>query len=299
MDQDQRSQSQNPRDLRSANRPGRTRSPYIDDDVTGKELDRATQRELNSLDETNRGWVSRHLVMAGRLLDVDPPLAFEHALAASRRGGRLGCVREAVGLTAYAAGEYADALREFRTYRRITGENSHLPEMVDSERALGRRTKALEMAHEVDASTLDREVRVELAMVLSGIHEDLGDHASAVAALEIPELDRTRGFSYSPRLFRAYADALDTAGRSKEAGSWRRQALVAERALGLGDFSDPEIMDLGAEEEREQRRPRARDVVPPGSDVTAGASSQHPDEQTHGEQAGGQADGQSPRRQED
>ncbi|MGD6980766.1 MULTISPECIES: hypothetical protein [Citricoccus] len=210
--------------------------------------------------------MAKHLVMAGRLLEIDPQLSFEHALAASRRGGRLGCVREAVGLTAYAAGQYAEALREFRTYRRITGDHTHLPEMVDSERALGRHSKALELAGEVDLGTLDRAVRVELVMVLSGIHRDLGDVDSALKVLQVPELDRNRGFSFSPRLFRAYADALEEAGRGGEAKDWRHQARVAERALGIGEFSDPEIVDFGVEEDvRPERRPRARDLVPPGS----------------------------------
>jgi hypothetical protein len=204
--------------------------------------------------------------MAGRLLEIDPQLSFEHALAASRRGGRLGCVREAVGLTAYGAGQYAEALREFRTYRRITGDNTHLPEMVDSERALGRHSKALELAGEVDLGTLDRATRVELVMVLSGIHRDLGDIDSALKVLHVPELDRNRGFSFSPRLFRAYADALEGAGRGAQAKDWRNQARVAERALGIGEFADPEIVDFGVEEDvRPERRPRARDLVPPGT----------------------------------
>lgn len=262
---DDRPAVHNPSDLRSANRPDRAKSPEIDDDITGKELDRATSRELDTLDERNRPWVARHLVMAGRLLDLDPQLAFEHALAASRRGGRLGCVREAVGLTAYGAGEYSEALREFRTYRRITGDNTHLPEMVDSERALGRHDKALELAADVDHSTLDKAIRVELVMVLSGIHRDLGDLEAALSVLQIPELDRNRGFAFSPRLFRAYADALSEAGRPEDAKTWQRQALVAERALGTGDFAEPEIVDFGLDDEVEERRPRARDLVPPRS----------------------------------
>lgn len=262
---DDRPAVHNPSDLRSANRPDRAKSPEIDEDVTGKELDRATSRELDTLDERNRPWVARHLVMAGRLLDLDPQLAFEHALAASRRGGRLGCVREAVGLTAYGAGEYAEALREFRTYRRITGDNTHVPEMVDSERALGRHDKALELAAEVDQPALDKATRVELVMVLSGIHRDLGDLDTALSVLQIPELDRNRGFSFSPRLFRAYADALSEVGRDQEAKTWQRQASVAERALGIGYFEEPEIVDFGLDDEPEERRPRARDLVPPQS----------------------------------
>ena len=259
-----RERTHNPSDLRSANRPDRAKSPEIHEDVTGKELHRGTTRELESLDERNRPWVARHLVMAGRLLDIDPELAFEHALAASRRGGRLGCVREAVGITAYAAGEYAEALREFRTYRRITGDNTHLPLMVDSERALGRHQKALELAAEVDPSSLEKPIWVELAMVISGIHQDLGHPEKAVAALEIPELNPRRGFSYSPRLFHAYADALEAAGRDDEAKLWNRRAAVAEEALGVGAFEEPEIIDFGLDDEAETRRPRAKDVVPPG-----------------------------------
>lgn len=262
---ERRGAAHNPGDLRSSNRPDRAKSPEIDEDVTGKELDRATSRELDTLDERNRPWVARHLVMAGRLLDIDPQLAFEHALAASRRGGRLGCVREAVGLTAYGAGQYAEALREFRTYRRITGDNTHLPEMVDSERALGRHDKALELAGDVDHASLEKAIRAELAMVLSGIHRDLGDIDTALAVLQIPDLDRRRGFSFSPRLFRAYADVLTEAGRAEEAKAWRRQASVAERALGIGAFEDPEIIDFGLDDDGSEGRPRARDLVPPGA----------------------------------
>ena len=55
----------NARDLRSANRPDRERSPQIDEDVTGKELDRATQHQIKTLEGTSAEWVARHLVMAG------------------------------------------------------------------------------------------------------------------------------------------------------------------------------------------------------------------------------------------
>jgi tetratricopeptide (TPR) repeat protein len=153
-------------------------------------------------------------------------------------------VREAVGLTAYAAGHYGEALREFRTFRRISGSNEHLPIMADCERGLGRPDRALELTRSEDAATLDTAGKVELAIVASGARSDLQQYDAAVAALEIPQLDRNRAFSYSPRLFRAYADALDAANRNEEAQQWRRQAMVAENALGVGDFAEPEIVDL-------------------------------------------------------
>ncbi|WP_212746905.1 hypothetical protein [Sinomonas gamaensis] len=189
--------------------------------------------------------------MAGRLIDINPELAFEHALAASRRGGRIGAVREAVGMTAYAAGHYDDALREFRTFRRITGSSIHLPHMADCERGLGRPEKALELARSEERDMLDTASKVELAIVASGARADMGDFAGAVEELEIPQLDLNRAFSFSPRLFEAYADALSAAGRADEAAKWYRQIGVAESALGVGEFSEPDILDLGEDEEDE------------------------------------------------
>jgi len=248
----------NARDLRSANRPDRERSPQIDEDVTGQELDRATKHEIKTLEPKSAEWVARHLVMAGRLIDDEPELAFQHALAASRRGGRLSAVREAVGLTAYAAGHYGEALREFRTYRRISGSNVHLPVMADCERGLGRPDRALDVARSEEANDLDAPGKVELAIVAAGARTDLGQLDAAVAELEIAQLDINRAFSYSPRLFRAYADALAAVGRTEEAAKWQRQAVVAENALGLGADEEPDIIDLGWDEEEEAREEEAR-----------------------------------------
>ncbi|MFF2244060.1 hypothetical protein ACFVTM_07740 [Arthrobacter sp. NPDC058130] len=221
--------------------------------------------------------MARHLVMAGRLLDEEPELAFQHALAASRRGGRLASVREAVGLTAYAAGHYGEALREFRTYRRISGSNMHLPVMADCERGLGRPDRALDMARSEEAKDLDAPGKVELAIVAAGARTDLGQFDAAVSELEIPLLDINRAFSYSPRLFRAYADALTAAGREADADKWQRQAVVAENALGLGADEDPDIIDLGWDEEEEareesrQRRLREQENADTHAGTEAGA----------------------------
>ena len=260
----------NARDLRSANRPDRERSPQIDDDVTGKELDRATQHQIKTLEDNSAEWVARHLVMAGRLIDDEPELAFQHALAASRRGGRLAAVREAVGLTAYAAGHYGEALREFRTYRRISGSNMHLPVMADCERGLGRPDRALEMARSEEAKDLDAPGKAELAIVAAGARTDLGQLDAAVSELEIVQLDINRAFSYSPRLFRAYAEALAAVGRTAEAEKWQRQAVVAENALGLDVSEDPDIIDLGWDEEEEAREEAAAAPAPRRAELPSG-----------------------------
>jgi hypothetical protein len=217
--------------------------------VTGEELDKTVQRELQYLDERNRPWVAKHLVMAARYIDVDPALALSHAQAASRRGGRVGLVREAVGLTAYAAGDFHEALRELRTFRRISGVDDHLAVMADCERALGRPEKAMETVTSPEAEALTGAAAVEVAIVKAGLFLDAEDADAAVKALEIKGLDRNRAFSFSPRLFEAYADALEAAGRDEESADWRSRIAVAERALGLDLGEEPEIVDLGASDE--------------------------------------------------
>ncbi|MDO5494051.1 MAG: hypothetical protein Q4F53_10650 [Nesterenkonia sp.] len=226
--------------------------------MTGKELDKQAASQLGTLNDSNRTWVAKHLVMAGRLVDIDPQLALEHALAASRRGGRLGVVREAVGLTAYAAGDYAEALRELRTYRRITGDQTHLPVQADCERGLGKPQKALELSEAPEAQELTGAARAEMAMVLAGAHSDLDDLEGALSALEIPELDIDRAFSFSPRLFAAYADVLEALGHPDRAEAWRARIPVAEKALGVGTFAEPEIMDF---DDEPADLPKVKDVL--------------------------------------
>ncbi len=125
------------------------------------------------------------MVMAASLIGEDPATAHQHALAASRRGGRIGVVRETLAITAYATGDYALALRELRTYRRITGRDDQLPMMVDSERGLGRADRALELGRSVPRDSLPVPVQVELAIAMSGARLDLGQVDRALAELEI------------------------------------------------------------------------------------------------------------------
>ncbi len=92
--------------------------------------------------------------MAAQLLDEDPELAYAHAQAAQRRAGRVGLVREALGIAAYQVGHYEEALRELRTARRLTGSSEHLAVMADCERGLGRPERALDLAASDEAKTL-------------------------------------------------------------------------------------------------------------------------------------------------
>lgn len=205
--------------------------PSIPDDVQPSDLPKDVRVELRTLTPENQEFVARHLVMAARLIDDDAALAHEHAISAARRGGRIGVVRETLGITAYAVGDFALALRELRTYRRITGRDDQLPLMVDSERGLGRPEKALELGRSVPRGTLPVPVQVELAIAMSGARLDLGQLEEALAELEIPQLDPDTAYSFSPGLFDAYATVLEDLGRADEAALWYRRADVAAAAL--------------------------------------------------------------------
>jgi hypothetical protein len=113
-------------------------------------LDPDVRRELRSLTRETADLVARHLVMTGRLLDDDPEQAVAHGRAARAMAGRIGVVREAAGLAAYAAGEWTEALADLRAARRITGQAGHLAVLADCERALGRPERALALADDPD-----------------------------------------------------------------------------------------------------------------------------------------------------
>jgi hypothetical protein len=232
-------------------RPVRARhdDPELPDDVSDKDLDRIARNELKTLTKDNAEWVAKHLAMAARLIESDPQQAHAHVVSAARRAGRIAVVRESLAITAYAVGDFALALRELRTYRRISGSNDQLALMVDSERGVGRPDRALELGRSVDRSTLPPTVQVSLAIAMSGARLDLGEPEAALTELEIPQLDPKTAFSYSPELFSAYADVLEELGRTDEAETWHERAARADAALGNTEDDEETIEIQEIEEE--------------------------------------------------
>lgn len=225
--------------------------PAVDADALPGELDRAAWRELKALTKENAEWVAGHLVMASRVIDDDPARAHQHALAAARRAGRIPVVRETVGITAYLTGDFALALRELRTYRRLSGSNDQLPLMVDCERGLGRPDRALELAADVPRASLPVPVQVELAIARSGARLDMGKPELALAELEISQLTPDTAYSFSPALFDSYAVVLSELGRDDEAALWGERANRAAQALAdaAGEGDDESIVVVEMDEE--------------------------------------------------
>ena len=202
--------------------------PRIPEGVTGKELDRAVHHQLRTLSKENAEGVAQHLVMVAAQLEADDlDAALAHAETAVRRAGRVPAAREALGMVAYRRGDFARALTEFRTVRRLSGSSHLLPLMVDCERGLGRHGRALDLAATPEAATLSEEDRIELAIVVSGVRRDLGQDEAALLALQVPAL-RGNPRSGAHRLHYAYADTLLGLGREEEARTWFLKAAEGD-----------------------------------------------------------------------
>lgn len=234
-----------------AARPGpRLPDPAIADDVTGGELDREVKRQLRTLSKDNADGVARHLVMVARLLDEDVEAAEAHAAVAVRRAGRVPAVREAQGLVYYRRGEWAKALGEFRTARRLSGSPHLLPYLVDIERALGRHDRALDLATSPEAALLGPEERVELAIVVSGVRRDLGQVDAAAVELRAVIAATSAGAPWAARLYYAYGETLLAGGDTDQARHWFAAAADADEdgrtdaAERLAELDGVEFTDL-------------------------------------------------------
>ena len=213
-----------------------------------RELPRGVRAELRSLSQEMAEVVGAHLLKAGELIDSDPKLAYAHAEAARRRAARLSVTREATGEAAYAAGEYAVALHEFRALRRMNGGTDYLAAMADCERALGHPDKALRLVREGLDAQPEFGQRVELRLVQAGARLDLGQSDEALRLLK-GEIEASAG--RGTRLARArlrygYADALEATGDLEAAERW---------------FGAASALDTGGDTDADERVARLQGVV--------------------------------------
>lgn len=175
--------------------------------------------DLRSFPKVVADRVASHLVAAGLLVDDDPAKALAHARFAAAAAPRIAAVREAVGITAYHAGEFAMSLAELRAARRIDGSARHLAVMADAERGLGRPERALAYLSDPAVGDLDDAGRIELLIVASGARRDLGE-ADAAALLLRAEAAADKIGDWTPRLWYAYAEALLAIGDREGAIRW-------------------------------------------------------------------------------
>jgi tetratricopeptide (TPR) repeat protein len=200
--------------------------------------------------------VAGHLVAAGTLIEEDPAAALAHARAARDRASRVAAVREAVGVAAYHAEDYAEAARELRAYRRMSGDASYRAVLADCERALGRPEVALRLVAEALTDSPDPEETAELRIVESGARLDLGEAAAARLVLEgalgipLDPASLAPGDTARLRIAAAYADLLQIQGENERAMDWFVAIAAAdpEELTGAVDRLGIEFTDLEDDE---------------------------------------------------
>ncbi len=223
--------------------------------MTADLADRSIHRELRTLSKENAEGVARHLLAVSECLEgEDFDRALAHAQTAVRRAGRVPIVREMLGVVHYRRAEWAKALSEFRTARRMSGSHHLLPLIADTERGLGRPERAIELAQSREVGTLAAAERMELAVVVSGARLDLGQTSAAVQSLrEAVNVTQDKD-SWASRVFYAYADALMADGKTEEGQRFLKRAAdtdqfhetdAAERLVGVTD-GDPDESPVGS-----------------------------------------------------
>ena len=216
--------------------------------VDVRDLDPAVRNALRGLDPRNAERVAGHLVAAGTLVDEEPEQALAHARAARDRASRVAAVREAVGVAAYHAGDFAEAAREIRAYRRMSGDSGYRAVLADCERALGRPDVALRLIAEALADEPDAEEATELRLVEAGARRDLGELPAARLLLEEqlgPRPDPTRldlTDSSKLKIAAAYADLLEAQGENDAAAEWSAVVAAATPEDDV-EFSELEVDD--------------------------------------------------------
>ena len=251
-------------DRRDSRPPQRARvhEPVVPDNVQPADLEASARRELRALGKVNAEKVSRHLVMTQRLLSTDPELAYQHARYAASHAGRVAVVRESAGIAAYLAGHYAEALREIRAARRLSGFDRAIE--ADCERALGRLQQALKVAKEADPHQLDDLEEAELAMVVSGVRHEMGQDDLGLVVIEEAIMMFRGDRETLRRLHSVRADRLEELGRQEEA------AAVRER-IGQGprqETEDDHVQVYDIEDDYDQDQ-----AAQTGSDASARSES--------------------------
>ncbi|MGZ4538831.1 MAG: hypothetical protein ACXVXT_15425 [Blastococcus sp.] len=242
--------------------------------MDANELDPAVRSALRGLDPRNAEKVAGHLVAAGSLVDDDPVAALAHARAARDRASRVAVVREAVGVAAYHAEDYAEAAREIRAYRRMSGDQGYRAVLADCERALGRPEVALRLVAEALAESPDSDETTELRLVEAGARRDLGEDAAARLVLEAALGGRPDPVALDAsdpgvlRIASAYADLLADQGEEARATEW----LTAIAAADPEDLTGA-VERLGIEfTELDEEDDEVEGEVAPEPDAPAGAA---------------------------
>lgn len=164
--------------------------------------------------------------------------ARDEALRGKALAPRDATVREVLGLAAYRLGEWDVALRELRTYRRLAGDDAHLPVEMDVQRAIGRDDGVERTWAEINERVEDPFTRSEGLVVYASYLLDRG-RISEARAVATP--DRLRASPDVADLRRWYV-----AARAAALDGDIDAARELRDAVGFADPSFPGLDELDA-----------------------------------------------------
>src|SRR5699024_355367 len=146
-----------------------------------------------------------------------PVTPYPHSLSSLRPPGGGHVVMEDAALTAHTTVRYAEALREVRTARRLSGVDNMRAVEADCERGLGRPERALDLAAAPPSKDMSDPDRVELAIVASGARLDMDQPEAALLELDTPLVRAATDPEAPIRVAQARATVLRALGRQEEA----------------------------------------------------------------------------------
>jgi tetratricopeptide (TPR) repeat protein len=165
----------------------------------------------------------------------------------------VAAVQELTGLAAYRSGRWREAARHLQSFGELTDSTAHLPELMDSQRALHKPNKVAELWTELRHSSPEPDVLAEGRIVAASSLAETGDLNGAISMLAtagatknvrnpaerhlrqwyvLADLyeragDVPRAREYFERVLRADPDAYDVAERLHGLGPERRTAHTA------------------------------------------------------------------------
>ena len=182
----------------------------------------------NSLDDVVKAVGAAAEALSGGNTDRATELLTWAKSAASRTA----TIREALGITHYVAGRYAEAHAELLAYRRLSGsaDQNHL--LADCARAMGRPDKVAEYVDAMIAANVEPERVAEGLIVLAGDRADRGDLEDALTAVQRAKLDPDRVLPWHPRIWYVAGDLLERLGRTAEAREYFDAVYAVDDEFG-------------------------------------------------------------------
>ncbi|HXA75341.1 MAG TPA: tetratricopeptide repeat protein [Acidimicrobiales bacterium] len=160
----------------------------------------------------------------------------------------VAAVQELTGLAAYRSGRWREAARHLQTFGDMTDSTTHLPELMDCQRALRKPKKVAELWTELRQSSPDPDVLAEGRIVAAASLAETGDLNGAISMLATAGASKNlrnpaerhlrqwyvlgdlyeragdipRAREYFERVRRSVPDAYDVAERLRSLGPERR-----------------------------------------------------------------------------